>query len=613
MKNNSIINIFFALFLFSPILVAQSQNSVIAKVGEIEITAEEFKHRFDFMPHQEFTTDKYDSLKNNFLYSLIAEKLWYQESISSGYDTLEDVILSIQSLKKLFIKDELYRKEVESKIEISNEEVINGLEKINRHYKIHLLSAVDSSEIFSLDEEMKNGKKFDSLLASRKENELQLNPVPISFGSLDDEQLENRIFTLNKNDITPPIKTKTGWFIIKVVDVFNVPAPNPDSYELKNKTINIIKERKAKQLGEQYLNKILGGSTVTADVKLFKLFTDTLFKVLQMDSSFCYPDTSYKRLLMQEHVQKTLKLIPPKYLNEKFILFESNPLPLKEFIFYLLYQKVEFENAEFASVKKNINSVIRQFIQDEILVREAIREGLDNMPSVGSDLQRWKENYLAQLKMSSFIDSIKITNEEVKEYYLSKFTIEDSLELVDIIEIFMRDLNVVEKVLDELKNGEPFESLAKVFNERVSTKETGGHFGYFSVTASDEIGRVVRNMNIGEILGPIKLQDGYSVIKLIDRKTVKSNLEDDFEKYKSYYKMQAALNKLDNLLNDKTISLARKYGISINQNVFDSTDVLSINTFTYRLIGFGGKIAAIPITTPLFEWFYNIHKDKVLP
>ncbi|MDO8548985.1 MAG: hypothetical protein Q7S39_02390 [Ignavibacteria bacterium] len=121
------------------------QNDEIARTGSSVITLEEFHNRYEFMPHLNYSTDNPDTLRKAFLYSLIAEKLWAMEAIELSYDTLEAVRYSMENLRKLLIKDELYKEEVESKINITDEEIAKGLLKVNRILKVNIISSRDSS------------------------------------------------------------------------------------------------------------------------------------------------------------------------------------------------------------------------------------------------------------------------------------------------------------------------------------------------------------------------------------------------------------------------------------------------------------------------------------
>ena len=112
-----------AFFALVNVSYSQEEIDVIATVGASEITIEEFRDRYEFMPHLNYSNDNQDTVKKEFLYSLIAEKLWSLEGSQKRFDTLESVKYSLESLRRLLIKDELYKTEVEPKIKISNDEM----------------------------------------------------------------------------------------------------------------------------------------------------------------------------------------------------------------------------------------------------------------------------------------------------------------------------------------------------------------------------------------------------------------------------------------------------------------------------------------------------------
>ena len=77
-----------------------------------------------------------------------------------------------------------------------------------------------------------------------------------------------------------------------------------------------------------------------------------------------------------------------------------------------------------------------------------------------------------------------------------------------------------------------------------------------------------------------------------------------------FVRIKIALSKMDKLLNEKTIELAKKYKVNFqDEQVLKKVETSQLNTFTYRLIGFGGKIAAFPITTPMYDWF-KVYQQK---
>ena len=156
--------------------------------------------------------------------------------------------------------------------------------------------------------------------------------------------------------------------------------------------------------------------------------------------------------------------------------------------------------------------------------------------------------------------------------------------------------------------------MISVYNQREWTKNSNGEWGFFNPNEAGEIGRIAVDMNIGQIYGPIKVNEGYSIFKLIDKSNQNNNPKSISDKDSlKFMRVKIALSKMDNIINDKTVSLARKYKIKLNEQLLKSTELSELNTFTYRFIGFGGKIAAFPITIPMYEWYKEYELNKEFP
>ena len=301
-------------------------------------------------------------------------------------------------------------------------------------------------------------------------------------------------------------------------------------------------------------------------------------------------------------------------LNADFIKLNDTPATIKDFLYYAIYQKINFDSFNENRFKKILNMVVKKFIEDEIIAREGYKRGLDKLPSVKRDLEIWKNYYLSEVLMNSYADSVKITDNEVEAFIGQKNNFTKDVLQVNIIEIQTDKLNECEYILDELNGGADFKELASIYNKREWTKQSNGEWGYFNSGIGGEIGKIAAGLEVGQVYGPLKVPEGYSIFKLIGKRksSIKIPSVTDKDSLK-LLRVKIALSKMDNLINDKTVSLAGKYKINIDEQLLKKIETSEINTFTYRLIGFGGKIAAFPITIPMYEWYEEYELRKEIP
>lgn len=592
-------------------LKAQDELQPLAKVGNQFITVEEFRNRYEFMPHLNYSSDDKDTLKKEFLYSLIAERLWALEALEKIIDTLDFVKQSLKTLEKLFVKDELFRNEVEFKIQLSSEEISKGLLRVPRTLYVHILTSLDSNEIYSIYNLLLEGKNFDSILIKRQEFNSQQKPFQIKLGTFSNELVEDLVFNLKLDKFSVPINSDSKWYLFKIVSEEIDSSLFNNSETARNKAISILTERKRKNIAGRFLDSLLGGRTITADKELFNTFTDKLIQVLDERVSKTISDSNKIIELTSVDLMKVLNLIEQSKLNLPFVKFDNTELTLKDFIYYLLYQKISFPSLKSNRIKLVINSAVKQFIEDEVITEEGYKRKLNFSPSVQKELDMWRNYYLSEIMMQKFSDSITVSDSEIENYLIQKSDNGSNQLMINIVEILTHNLDDMMSVLDELKNGMSFRELAKQYNQRAYTKASNGEWGYFSAKSSGEIGRIASNLEIGEIYGPIKVKEGYSIFQLIDKKVIPDSIIQINEEPKEYIRMKLTLSKVNELINKNTFYLSQKFGVEIDENLLNKIELSQINMFTYKLIGFGGKIAAMPITIPIFEWYYLNKKSEI--
>ena len=597
MRSFIICKILFIVLILPVTVAAQNESDIIVKIGSDVITVEQFQSRFDFMPHLNYSSSNIDSVKKEFLYSLIAEKLWALEADKIDVDTNEVVKLSLKTLQKLFVKDELYKQVVESKITLTSLEISTGLSRVTRILNTLIITTPDSQKAIKMYNDFQKGSSFDSVLINLK---MPQKPFEFKYGSLEDEAMEDVVYSLNLNEISKPVKSKSNWFIFKLVSDEQDLSIDPSKEHAKNIVIKKLKDRKSQKLGRDYLDKVLSGVRITVDRKLFDLMSDNLLEILKNRTGESENDSLLDIQLQETDIKKLLLSIKPSELNAAFIDMDPDPIDLEEFLFYTIYQKIYFNSFNAVVFKKNLNRVVKKFIEDEIISREGFKLGLNNLHSVKNDLQIWKNYYLSETLMNSYSDSIKITDEELKEFTQKDKITSNDLK-VNIREILIDNIEDAEKILNELNDGKEFKSLVSIYNQREWTKQSNGEWGFFNPKEAGEIGRIAARLIKGEIFGPLKVNEGYSIFQLIDKKSENTNQKTitDQDSIK-LIRLKLALNKMDNLINAKTVSLAKKYNMSVDEELLSKIETSKINTFTYRLIGFGGKIAAYPITCLLY-------------
>ena len=600
---------FFILLTFT--LNAQDNEKPVAKIGNISISQKEFLERFELTPQADRQMkDIKEALKKDFLYTLIAEKLLAKEALEQNVDTSEIVRYNLNEFKKMFVRDALYRKEIMDKSRSLADTLLDSYIYNPSTLNVKYIFSDKEKEINNIYNLLKKGEPFDSLYVELAPADT--NKMTISIGQLDTET-ENKLFSVKQNYYSIPILIDDDWFIFKVTKRNFPILEKTKGWEEEYKKLDKVAKQRAEDIYfNEFKTKFFAGKKIEANGWLLKSLAEKVSSILaKKQSTQNAGDDIY---LESKDLLEIESEFGKDSLDLTYIKFGSENIMLKDFIRSFRFDYLSTKKTDYQTVGGILNSRTKKYIEQTLLAEEGYKEKLQNTPEVIDSYNMWRDNYLNQLIQSEFIDSSKVTDDEAYAYYSKNKKGIPQPKQVNIVEVLTDNLDVADKVLHELEAGVDIHQLAKLYSKRSSTKKTNGEFGYFPVTMYGEIGRVASKMEVGQVYGPLKIDDGYSIFKLIGKKDETVKPPEAYEKEKDEIKRELGYKKMHNALENYIVKLANKYGVEINDEVLKKIPVTSTNAMVYRLLGFGGKITAVPLVSPNSDWYKQwLESKKVLP
>ena len=110
--------------------------------------------------------------------------------------------------------------------------------------------------------------------------------------------------------------------------------------------------------------------------------------------------------------------------------------------------------------------------------------------------------------------------------------------------MFARTKEEADNLYQLLKAGASFKELAKQVFTDSTLRNNGGYLGYFSWGDMDPaFENAAFSLKVGEISKPVKTAQGYSIIKVEDRKEIPLMTEDDFQKRKKKLERSLRISK----------------------------------------------------------------------
>lgn len=592
------------LFLFS-----QNQLSTVVQIGKEKISSEEFKIRFELSPYIPSNKDiDPDSVKYDFLYSLIAEKLWALDAEEDGTANTEKFKFNFKPLEEMFVRDALFKIEVENKVLLSADDINNGIRKSQSKLSAQIITAKDSVSIYNFYNKLESNSNYDSLFAMFPN--FTSNVFDITLGSLKDEEIEDSIYSLPINGFTAPIKSEVGWviFIIKNKILTPIDLGNQQAVDNMKK---IIRNRRIEKRYKEYLNELLGGVTININPESFDIIYSEVWRVLKNKPAL--KDSTNYFEISESDFSRILALIGQENLSKPLFFLGDKPVDTRSFLSSLAFNGFHVTELDSDITLQKLNQRVKQFVELQLITDEAYKRGLLFNPEVSANLKIWQENYLAQFYYNENLDSIKLSENDVYNYYSKEFVNASNIKLINIRLVTLKDLDEVSHIFDLLKQDKDFSEIVKSYGKTDSLVNMDGETGLQPVLLLGYVGSVASDLNLNEVYGPIKRENAYTILQVIERQNSNDSLKLSFDSIKDKLRNDLRFKKLNDRMQRITSNLALKYDVKIFNDVVDKIQTSRIPMFVHRLMGFGGRIAGVPLTTPFSGWINSDIKLKMLP
>jgi len=97
---------------------------------------------------------------------------------------------------------------------------------------------------------------------------------------------------------------------------------------------------------------------------------------------------------------------------------------------------------------------------------------------------------------------------------------------------------------------------------------------------------------------------------VIEKKEEQEKLPKSYEEIREELTMRIKSEKASDSMINNTVELANKYGVTVDENLLYNVKVNNLTMVVYRYMGFGGRILAVPMSTPFIEWVEKWQHSK---
>jgi parvulin-like peptidyl-prolyl isomerase len=589
---------------------AQASGGVetyVGKAGDIFISEQEFTQRFEMLPSlYRHRKPQLEGAKLDLLYSIIAEKLLAQEALARRFDQDSVVQMAFGEVRGLLARDELYRQEVRNKVTITPADIEHGVIKAQLQVLVAFIFFEREEDANFVRVQMKQRGDFERIEIDSSMHALKDTATVIWSDA--DPVIEEAAYRLKLGEISPVVVAGKGFYILKQLAVqtnWFYASMQPDV--LRERVTTKIREKKEQIRASEFVEEILKHKVGRSLSEPFKLLAKSLMDV--------YKNQARDSLIsLNSNLAGELKAQLGHAFSDTLVEVGNARWTIDDVIDRFLSRQFTVPAAEIRTIPSRLNVAIKLMVHQELLGQEALLRGLDKAPAVRRQLEMWHNAYLADMMKEQVRRRVSGSDAEVYAYLKSRDP-KSSVPLVQIRELQTNSITEMNEALSDLEQGLSFEQAIEKWSNDPAMKAKKGVSGFFPITERSPVGEIASQMEIGRRYGPVRVPQGVLYFELLARQPAAGQPTDtSFEARK-----QSAREELGRMKQKRTLDLflaqiGQERGFMVYEDRLKQIEVSPIPMMTFRLLGFGGRMFAVPFVQKQLDWLdIEPPQERILP
>jgi len=357
-----------------------------------------------------------------------------------------------------------------------------------------------------------------------------------------DPAFEDAAYSMKVGEISPPVKTAYGYSIIKLEDRLTNPLLTESEFQRKKSHLeDVVKMRKKEPSEIEYINRIFDETKLT--------FNDEILgKILVNLSSKKNTELANIGAHSQECAKYNDRVYSQAEIEQKI-------------------SELSFNYRNKINSLEYLQAAIEGLLLQDTLYNLAISKGYDTTKAVLDKIEKYKTGIFLKFKKDEIISNAQLPDSVVFKYYkdnISSFSTESELNLQEIL---VDNEELADSIIKLINKGSDFGELARKYSMRKWSAENSGIMGYAPLSKFGNYKNLFWNTQVGEVLGPIKIENIFGIFKLLGKEESKPL---DFNEVKAEVVKASQLENQTEILREYLTKIRSKVNISIAKDLLGS-------------------------------------------
>ncbi|MFB0515677.1 MAG: peptidylprolyl isomerase [Candidatus Neomarinimicrobiota bacterium] len=445
------------------------------------------------------TTSIPDNLRSRHIFTdaLIDEVLFLAWADSTGLLNSARHQQELRAIDEQLLLNRLYQEQIRDKITISDQLFRETYRWSKSDLHTRHLFAKDRQTAENLYQRLLVGEKWEDLAREAfRDPVLAGNGGDLGFRRLGDldPAYEVAAYQLADGEISPPVMTRTGYSIIQVLEREYDPFLIEEEFQ--------VQKAKLRRIIMSYLKR-----------PSVRAYTDSVLASLNIQF---HPEELGRLIDQLDLLTTAADDYQVKSLNALVVEFGE---PRESWTIGQALDRLRYLSPGYQQqidAEENLKRAIAGLIVQDRLLAEARAHNYESEPEFQQASQQAKKSYTIVQVLKYIIDHARLSEDELRNYYDLNSAELASEPKYEIMELVLADPDTAALIHQLLQGGYRFEELAQRYSLRKETAERGGYLGWGTIDQFGGLKSVLREAEIGALLGPINLGGMDIIVKVLD-------------------------------------------------------------------------------------------------